>query len=132
MFWKTSADVVAMLHVFWVAAVILGPLVGWRNPFWRGVHLGLVCVTALAWSFYCPLTTAEHALRSHFDPRVGYATGFLEQYLRPIIDLREHRSALAWAVRGWAVLWAILYGIQWGKEVRRLPSPPVPRESPRD
>lgn len=132
MVWKTSADVVAVLHVVWVAAVLLGPLMGWRNAFWRGVHLVLVCVTALAWSFYCPLTTAEHALRSHFDPRVGFPVGFLERYLRPMVDLREYGSALAWGVRGWAVLWAILYGIRWGKEVHRPPFPSLPSEEPRD
>ena len=108
----------ALLHVFWVAAVIVGPVWGWRNPFWRGVHLGLLFVTALAWSFYCPLTTIENVFRSRFEPSVGYQTGFLEHYLRPLLHLEDYRSALAWAVRGWAVLWTILYGVLWAREVR--------------
>ena len=119
MFWKTSADAAALVHAIWVAAVILGPVVGWKNSAWRAGHLVLLFVTALAWSFYCPLTVFENAMRCHYDPSGGFQNGFLEHYLSPILDLSPYRTPLAWAVRGWFVLWAILYGILWAREARR-------------
>ncbi|MBL0058689.1 MAG: DUF2784 family protein [Elusimicrobia bacterium] len=118
MFWKISADVVALVHAACVVVMIFGPLWGWRKPFWRGVHLALLFVTAVAWSFYCPLSVFENVLRCRYDPSVGYDRGFLE-HLKPIIDLRRHGSLIAWVVRGWLVLWAIIYGILWAREDKR-------------
>lgn len=121
MTWNTLADGVAILHAIWVGAVFFGPLLGYRKPFWRGVHLTLMGVTVLAWSFYCPLTSLENVLRARFDPTVGYSSGFLEHYLGWLFDLDRHRFAMAWGVRGWAGLWAIVYGVLWARELRHRP-----------
>lgn len=131
MFWKISADAVAIFHGLCVVAMVFGPVLAWRRPFWRGVHLFLLFVAVVAWSFYCPLSVAENVLRSYYDPGVGYQRGFLE-YLAPIINLGAWGEPLAWLVRGWFVLWAILYGILWAQEARRAAPPKQisPRGSP--
>lgn len=97
--------------------MLLGPLWGWRIPFWRGIHLGFLLVAVVLWSFYCPLSVAENLLRSHYDPRVGYQRGFLE-HLSPLLDLGNYGSIIAWAMRGWLVLWSLIYGILWARESR--------------
>ncbi|MBL8022735.1 MAG: DUF2784 family protein [Elusimicrobia bacterium] len=117
MFWKLTADFVAFIHALCVLFMLLGPLWGWRRPFWRGTHLALLFVAVVLWSFYCPLTVVENLLRSHYDPSVGYQRGFLE-HLSPIIDLENHGSLIAWAIRGWLVLWSVIYGILWVREAR--------------
>jgi hypothetical protein len=103
--------------------MVIGPLWGWRRPFWRGVHLTLLLVAVVLWSFYCPLSVVENLLRSHYDPRVGYDRGFLE-HLSPILDLGTYGSIIAWAIRGWLVLWSLIYGILWAKESRARPARP--------
>lgn len=122
MFWKLTADVVAWVHAGAVGLMIFGPLLGWRRPFWRVVHLSLLLVAVVFWSFYCPLSVVENLFRSHYDPSVGYQRGFLE-HLRPILDLGRWGGPLAWAIRGWFVLWSVIYGILWAKEVGRFKKP---------
>jgi hypothetical protein len=70
-----SADVVLILHVAYVAAVVLGLAaiwIGWwcgarwvRNPWIRGGHLVMIAVVvAESWiGVICPLTTWEWQLR---------------------------------------------------------------------
>lgn len=107
----------ALVHALCVVVMIFGPVLGWRKPVWRAAHLFLLFVTAAAWSFYCPLSVVENVLRSRFDPSVGYQRGFLE-HLNPLLHLNAYRDLLAWAIRGWFVLWAVIYGILWAREAR--------------
>jgi hypothetical protein len=118
MSWKGLADGVAVLHGVWVVAVLLGPLCAYRWPLWRGVHLVLLLVTVVLWSFYCPLTTLEHFFRYRYDPGTVIASGFLERCMASVLNLQEYRTPLAWAVRGWAALWAVTYGYWWAREMR--------------
>jgi hypothetical protein len=115
--WKLTADFVALVHALCVVVMILGPLLGWRRPRWRAIHLALLFVAVVMWSFYCPLTVVENLLRTHYDPSVGYQRGFLE-YLNPLLDLETYGAPLAWAIRGWFALWAVIYGVLWAKEAR--------------
>lgn len=119
MTWKLLADAAALFHGLWVVAVLLGPIWAFRRPVWRGIHLVLLLVTAVAWSFYCPLTVLENVFLARFDPTATYQSGFLERWVGPVLDLQIYRVELAWSVRVWAVLWAIVYGIRWAKEAKK-------------
>lgn len=116
--WKFAADAVAIVHALWVGAVLIGPLWAWRNRTWRKIHLVLLILTGV-WVFYCPLTVFENALRYQYDPSSGLQTGFLARHLAWCVDLRPYGPALDWAMRGWAGLWIIIYGILWARELTK-------------
>jgi hypothetical protein len=80
------ANVVVLLHVAFVAFVVLGGLLvlRWRRMAW--LHL-----PAVAWGAFveltgrvCPLTPLEHWLRLRSGGR-PYQTDFLDRYILPIL-----------------------------------------------
>ncbi|HNC73951.1 MAG TPA: DUF2784 family protein, partial [Elusimicrobiota bacterium] len=75
--WKWTADAVALLHVAWIAAFMVGPLWGLRRPGVRAAHLALMWITAGMWHYYCPLTVIENMIRVQYDPAGAYGGGFL-------------------------------------------------------
>ncbi len=80
------ADLVLTLHAFFVVFAVLGGLVAlrWR----RAVFVHIPCALWGAWvalaGWICPLTPLEVSLRQRAGEG-GYAGGFLEQYLVPIL-----------------------------------------------
>jgi hypothetical protein len=80
------ADALVVLHLAFIAfAVAGGLLVLWRR-WWAVLHL-----PAVAWSAWteftgtlCPLTPWEQSLRQRAG-EAGYAEGFVEHYLVPLI-----------------------------------------------
>jgi hypothetical protein len=83
---RLVADVVVAVHFAFIAFVVAGGLlVLWRRG-WALVHL-----PAVAWGAWteftgtiCPLTPWEQALRRQAGA-AGYAGGFVEHYLVPLI-----------------------------------------------
>ena len=80
------ADAVVLLHVAYIGYVLLGALLvrRWRFTVWP--HLA-----AVAWGVYiaatggiCPLTPLENRLRAAAG-QVGYAGGFIEHYVLPVL-----------------------------------------------
>ena len=74
------------LHAAFVLFACLGGLLAWRRPGWAYVHL-----PAALWAAWveltatiCPLTPLENALRARAG-EAGYAGGFVERYLLPIL-----------------------------------------------
>jgi hypothetical protein len=83
---RLAADAVVVLHLAFIAFVVLGGILAWRNLWFAWVHL-----PAVAWGAYaeltgsvCPLTPLENALRIRAG-QGGYEGGFVEQYLLPVI-----------------------------------------------
>jgi len=91
-----AADGILVLHVLFVAFVILGLvviLIGGRrhwscvgNPWFRGLHLlAILVVVVQAWlGAICPLTDWEMALRSQAGDGV-YAGSFIAHWLQAIL-----------------------------------------------
>ena len=82
MIYRVLADGVLLLHVGFVAFVVLGALLLARRPWAAWVHL-----PAVAWGVaiefagaVCPLTPLEQALRRR-GGEAGYAGGFIDHYL---------------------------------------------------
>ena len=86
MAWRLLADGVVVLHLAFVAFAVAGGLLVLR---WRWV--ALAHLPALAWAAFveftgriCPLTPLENALREA-GGAAGYAGGFVEHYLLPVL-----------------------------------------------
>ena len=83
---RLAADGVLLLHLAFIAFVVLGALLAVRWPWIAFVHL-----PAAAWGFFveltgreCPLTYAENALRMRAG-QDGYAESFVEHYLLAVV-----------------------------------------------
>jgi hypothetical protein len=83
---RLLADAVVLLHVAFVAFVVLGGLLAlrWRRAAW--IHL-----PAAFWGFlvearglFCPLTDLENHLRRQAG-QAGYDGGFVEHYVIPVL-----------------------------------------------
>ena len=86
MIYGLLADLVLALHALFVVFVVLGGLLAlrWR----RAVFVHVPCALWGAWvtmaGWICPLTPLEVTLRQRAGEG-GYAGGFLEHYLVPIL-----------------------------------------------
>ncbi|MEO4047484.1 DUF2784 domain-containing protein [Pseudomonas sp. CAU 1711] len=83
---RLAADAVVVLHLAFILFVLFGALVVLRWP-----RLALLHVPAVAWGaavellhLYCPLTPLENELRRAAG-EAGYAGGFVEHYVIPLI-----------------------------------------------
>ena len=91
-----AADVILLLHVLFVAFVVIGLLLilvgkvrvwSWiRNPWFRLIHLVAISVVMVqSWlGLICPLTTIEMALRSRAGDTV-YSGSFISHWLESIL-----------------------------------------------
>jgi hypothetical protein len=91
-----AADVILLLHVLFVAFVVIGLLLilvgkvrvwSWiRNPWFRLIHLvAISAVMVQSWlGLICPLTTIEMALRSRAGDTV-YSGSFISHWLESIL-----------------------------------------------
>jgi len=111
------ADVVVLLHVIYVAFVVLGLVAIWigigiragwvRNFSIRTVHLGMILIVVFeSWAgFTCPLTTWEHALREKAG-EVSYQGDFIGRWAHDLlfIEMSAEMFHLIYTLFGLAVL----------------------------
>ena len=86
MVFRITADLVLLLHLAFIAFVVLGGLLAFRYRWIVYLH-----VPAAAWGAFieisgriCPLTILENSLRRSAGES-GYAESFVEHYLMPVI-----------------------------------------------
>ena len=84
--YRLAADTMMIAHLLYIVFVIVGGFIAFRARWILWLH-----VPAVAWAIYvqyigrvCPLTTWEKGLRA-LAGEAGYAGGFIEHYLVPII-----------------------------------------------
>lgn len=114
------ADLVMILHLFFIVFVGLGGLLALRWHWTSIMHL-----PALAWGVYialtggvCPLTPLENALRRAAG-EAGYSGGFIAHYLTSVIYPAGLTVQLQVVLAAAAVLLnLIVYGIVW-RRLRR-------------
>lgn len=115
MIYAILADAVVVLHFAFVVAAVTGGLLVLRWPVAAWGHLPILLWAALVelFGWPCPLTPLEVALRRAAG-EAGFAGGFLDQYLWPILYppglTRGHQIALAGAL---LVGNALIYGWWW-------------------
>ena len=116
------ADAVVLLHLAFVAFAVAGGLLVLR---WRRV--ALLHLPALAWAAFvefsgrtCPLTPLENALRAA-GGEAGYAGGFVEHYLLPLLYPADLTRELQWTLGGALVVFNLaVYGaVVWQARRRR-------------
>lgn len=112
MFAAIAADLVVLLHFAFIAFVVLGGLLAFRFPALVYAHIPAVVWGALIefWGGICPLTPLENWLRRRGGSD-GYAGGFIDHYLVPLIYpsglTRDYQLALGLFV---VAINAVVYG----------------------
>jgi hypothetical protein len=120
MLFRGAADLVLVVHLAFVAFVVLGGLLAlrWRRVAWVHVPVALYGATIEFVGFICPLTPLEIWLRRQ-GGQAGYEGGFIEHYvtaaLYPTGLTREVQLVLGTAV---LVLNGIVY-LAWWRRGRR-------------
>lgn len=86
MWYGALADFVVVIHLAFVAFVVLGGFLVLRHPTLAWLHLPAavwgVLIEFAGWS--CPLTPLENAFRMRGGD-AGYSGGFIDHYLLPIL-----------------------------------------------
>ena len=88
--YRVAADLVVLVHVAFVAFVVLGGVLASRWPRAVWVHLpAALWGVLIEWTGgVCPLTPLEIALRRQ-GGEAGYAGGFVEHYVLPLLYPNE-------------------------------------------
>jgi hypothetical protein len=114
---RLLADVIVAVHFAFIAFVVAGGLLAFKDGRWAAIHL-----PAVAWGAWteftgtlCPLTPLENSLR-HEAGDAGYAGGFIERYLIPLI-YSDALTARVQVLLGAVIiaLNAALYALAWRK-----------------
>lgn len=110
-----AADALVVLHLAFVAFVVLGGLLVLRWPWLAWVH-----VPAAIWGAWievagwiCPLTPLENRLREEAGQQ-GYATSFVEHYLLPVLYPAALTREVQWLLGGLVIaVNAVVYIVVW-------------------
>jgi hypothetical protein len=121
MVFRALADVIVILHVAFVAFVVLGGLLVARWPRLAWLHL-----PAAAWGAYvefagkvCPLTPVENWFRAQSGVPT-YASDFIEHYFIPLLYPVFLTRELQWVLGGIVLLVnALVYASLLRRRVRR-------------
>ncbi|MEZ4587840.1 MAG: DUF2784 domain-containing protein [Gemmatimonadales bacterium] len=83
---RVAADLVVLVHLLFVVYVVAGALLVLRWPATAWVHLPAAAWGALIelTGWICPLTPLENRLRAQ-GGEAGYAGGFVEHYVLPVL-----------------------------------------------
>ena len=86
MIYHLLADLVLVIHLLFVFFVMLGGLLVLRRRIFAWIHIPAVFWAALIEfsGWICPLTPLENHLRIRGGSS-GYATGFVEHYIIPLL-----------------------------------------------
>ncbi len=86
MIYGLLADLVVLIHLAFVVLVVCGGLLVLRFRWFALIHLPAAAWGALIefGGWVCPLTPLENRLRQ-LAGETGYAGGFVEQYLLPVL-----------------------------------------------
>lgn len=110
---RLAADAVLLVHLGFIGFVVAGGLLVLRDARFAVLHL-----PAVAWGAYaeatstlCPLTPLENRLRAAAGEG-GYAGGFVEHYLVPLVYPAGLEPAhQRWIALGVVALNALVYGV---------------------
>lgn len=121
MIYRLLADLALLLHFGFILFVVLGGLLVLRWPRVAWVHIPTaiwgVLIEVIGWT--CPLTPIENHFR-RLGGEAGYAGGFLEHYIVPLIYPGGYTREVA-TVLGLGVLGINLavYALVWRRWRRR-------------
>src|SRR3990172_12767480 len=129
MWYELAANLIAVVHLGFLAFVVFGTLLGRRNRWWRHAHIAAMGYGVLIEVFYwyCPLTHLEQYLRTQAG-RGSYQEAFIAHYLNKFIYLDAPQWSLILAA---ALVLAINLGLYfyWWRhpgKATQAPSAPLP------
>jgi hypothetical protein len=111
--YRLGADLVVAVHVLFIAFVVAGGFLAWRWPKLVWAHVPAAIWGALIEfaGWICPLTPLENALRTRAG-EVGYAGGFVEHYVLPLVYPAGLTRAVQIALGAAVILVnAVAYGV---------------------
>jgi hypothetical protein len=113
MLYRLGADLVLIAHFVFVAFAVLGAFALRADPRWAWIHVPVVIWSSLVnlagWT--CPLTPLENRLRRQGGQH-GYAGGFVQHYLGPLVYPRGMPRRLELVAGVSIVVWnALLYAV---------------------
>jgi hypothetical protein len=128
MVYRWLADLVVIVHVAFVAFVVLGALavMRWPRVAWIHVPAALwgVLVEFLGWT--CPLTPLENAWRAR-AAGAGYQGGFVDHYVLGALYPADLTRTVQWGLGALVlVVNAVAYGILLTRQRGGGSSPPLP------
>jgi len=84
---RTAADLVVLLHFFWILFLIFGAFPGKKYLFVKILHIGGLSFAVIIQIFglYCPLTDLEIWLRSRHELPTAYRNSFIIHYVEKIV-----------------------------------------------
>jgi hypothetical protein len=84
--YRLAADLVLVLHLFFIAFVLFGGLLCLYRSCWAWLHLpAMLWGVWVEWAgWVCPLTPLENHFRGLAFEQ-GYREGFIDHYLAPLI-----------------------------------------------
>jgi len=86
MIYRALADFVVLVHLLFILFAVFGGFLGLLSKRWFWIHLpSVIWAVFIEFSgFICPLTPLENLLRIRGEIP-GYETGFIENYIVPLI-----------------------------------------------
>ncbi|MNF31360.1 hypothetical protein D3C84_121210 [compost metagenome] len=86
MFYRIAADGLMLMHLLFIAFVLLGALLAfkWRQVIWCHLPAAVWGILVEIFHWNCPLTHWENLMR-HDAGQAGYSESFIEHYVWPLI-----------------------------------------------
>ena len=112
---RLAADALVVLHLAFVAFVVLGGLLvlRWPRLAWAHVPAALWGAWIELAGWICPLTPLENQLRAAAG-QAQYGTSFVEHYLMPVLYPAALTRELQWLLGGVVVgVNAVVYFVAW-------------------
>jgi len=129
MLYQLLANAVIIIHVGFVAFVVLGGFLAWRwqRVAWLHIPTALYGVTIEFVGWVCPLTPLENHFRG-LAGRSGYTGGFVEHYIIPVLYPTDWTVSLR-VILGTLVLFvnALAYGVYFWRIAKSRLSRPTQR-----
>lgn len=91
--YKIFADIIVLIHFFWIVFLVFGAFLGTKNRAIKIFHIsGLAFAFVIQiFDWYCPLTHLEIWLRGKQDAALAYNGSFIIHYLEKIIYIEVSR-----------------------------------------
>ncbi|MEX1187164.1 MAG: DUF2784 domain-containing protein [Gemmatimonadaceae bacterium] len=121
MIYRALADATMLVHFAFIAFVVLGGLLALRWRWMPWLHLPAavwgVLIELRGWA--CPLTPLENHFR-RLGGESGYAGGFIDRYLEPVIYPPGLSGSTQLVLAGFVVLVnAVVYWLVFRRRARR-------------
>ena len=103
--YRLAADAVVLVHVAFIAFVVLGGLLALRRPWVAVLHVPAAVWAVLIESFgwICPLTPLEVQLRLA-GGEAGYSGGFVDNYIVPLVYPASLTQPVQWGLAVFVLL----------------------------